>query len=701
MATTVRLEHAPKKSPLSQEGLKRIPFPFTAIVGQDKMKLALILNAINPQIGGVLIRGERGTGKTVAVRGLSDILPPISVVTDCRFRCNPADPLEMCHDCQTRYFAGGGKPLNSVTQKMKVVDLPIGSTEDRVLGTIDLENAIKKGERTLDPGILAEANRGVTYVDEINLLDDNVIDTLLDASSSKVNVVEREGISFSHPSSFILVGTMDPEEGELRPQLLDRIALHVVVESIANVDQRVQIVRLRNEFEKDPVAFIRKYQRQNTELRNRIIKARELLAKVELPDHLLMLISRICKEVKAEGQRPDIMLSKTAKTLAAYDGRTLVNEDDIKKAAEFILPFRIRAVPLGEDSKHSEPEFMEDLIDQFQNDMAFDDTPTSGQGTRKDEDKNGEAEVEKIPTTVFRIGAPVELPRDLVKRRSDKVIRSGSGDRIKSLSTGRKGRYIKHRIPDDIPQDIAFDATIRAAAPYQKIRREAHERDNNGKKGLTIFIANSDLRRKVRENKVSTLIVLAVDASGSMGVLKRMEATKGVVLSLLMDAYQRRDKVAVVAFRGKDAAVVLPPTSSVERARKMLEILPTGGKTPLGVGLMKAYNLIKVERKKDPTIIPILVLMTDGRANVSVVDGAEPMEEVTKIAQLIRDEKIYTIVIDTEIPPSGGKFVDFVYEYAKDIAKDINGVYYKLKDLNAVSLGSLIHMEKSILVGAV
>jgi magnesium chelatase subunit D len=489
---------------------------------------------------------------------------------------------------------------------------------------------------------------------------------------------------------------MDPEEGELRPQLLDRIALHVVVESIANIDQRVQIVSLRNEFEKDPVAFTGRYRRQNIELRSRIMRARELLGSVELPDQLLNLISRICKEVKAEGQRPDIMLSKTARTLAAYAGRTLVNEDDIKKAAEFILPFRMRAAPLEEAGKSSGPEYMDDLIDQFQNEMAFDDTPTSGQGERKNEDEENKEQQEKIPTAVFRIGAPIELPRDLVKRRSDKVIRSGSGDRIKSLSTGRKGRYIKHRIPDDIPQDIAFDATIRAAAPYQKIRREAF----TGTEALSVFISNSDLRRKVRENKVSTLIVLAVDASGSMGVLKRMEATKGVVLSLLMDAYQRRDKVAVVAFRGKDAAVVLPPTSSVERARKMLEILPTGGKTPLSSGLMKTFNLIKAERKKDPTIIPILVLMTDGRANVSVVEGAEPMEEATKIAQLIREEKIYSIVIDTEIPPSGGKFVDFVYEYARDIAKDMNGVYYKLADLSALSLGSLIQMEKHLLLGA-
>ena len=379
MVTKTEPKQAKKKLQKPQEGLQRIPFPFAAIIGQEKMKLALVLSAINPQIGGVLIRGERGTGKTVAVRGLSDILPSIKVVSDCRFHCNPEDPSEMCPTCQSRYFSGGGKALKSVKRKMKVADLPLGSTEDRVLGTIDLESAIKKGERKLDPGILAEANRGICYIDEINLLDDNVIDALLDASSSKVNVVEREGISFSHPSSFILVGTMDPQEGELRPQLLDRIALHVVVEGVANVNQRVKIIVERNEFENDPVAFLMKYQRKNTILRNRILRAKGILEKVKLPDKLLLLISRICKEVEAEGQRPDVMLSKTSKTLAAYDGRTVVTEKDIKKGAKFILPFRMKVKPFEED-KYSDPNFINNLVDKFKSDPSLDDSPESEPG---------------------------------------------------------------------------------------------------------------------------------------------------------------------------------------------------------------------------------------------------------------------------------------------------------------------------------
>jgi len=367
------------KKNAAREKVERLVFPFSAIVGQEKMKLALILNAINPQIGGVLIRGEKGTGKSTIARALADLLPEVSVVEGCPFHCNPDDPSEMCPTCQSRYFADGSGSLKSVKRKVKIIDLPLGSTEDRVLGTLDLESAIKKGERSLDPGILADANRGITYIDEINLLDDHVIDVLLDASSSKINVVEREGISFSHPSSFILVGTMNPEEGELRPQLLDRIALHVVVEGVSNVDQRVKIIVERNEFEKDPVAFLIKYQRKNTTLRNRILKARGILEQVSLPAELLLLISRICNQVKAEGHRPEIMLSKTSKTLAAYDGRTLVNENDVKKAANFILPFRMTSTPF-EDDKYSDTKFMDNLIDQFQNDLTLGDSPQNGLG---------------------------------------------------------------------------------------------------------------------------------------------------------------------------------------------------------------------------------------------------------------------------------------------------------------------------------
>jgi len=355
-----------------KEKVERVVFPFSAMVGQEKMKLALLLNAVNPAIGGVLVRGEKGTGKSTISRALADLLPEVKVVEGCPFHCNPEDPSEMCPKCQARYFAGGKKPLPSVSRRMKVVDLPLGATEDRVLGTLDLESAIKKGERSLDPGVLAEANRGIIYIDEINLLDDHVIDVLLDASTSKINVVEREGISFSHPSSFILIGSMNPEEGELRPQLLDRIALHVEIEGVANVEQRVKIITERNEFEKDSLAFKRKYQGHNTYLRNKVLEAKKLLPKVKLPDDLLSLIGWLCNETKVEGARPDVMLSKTAKTMAAFDGRKVVTVADVKRAAEFILPFRMKATPFEED-RWADPKFIESLIKKYQNNPRADD----------------------------------------------------------------------------------------------------------------------------------------------------------------------------------------------------------------------------------------------------------------------------------------------------------------------------------------
>jgi Mg-chelatase subunit ChlI len=372
----VKEKEISKKDTSGKEKVERVVFPFSAMVGQEKMKLALLLNAVNPQIGGVLVRGEKGTGKSTISRALADLLPEIKIVEGCPFHCNPEDSSAMCPNCQAKYFAGGKKPLKSDSRKMKVIDLPLGATEDRVLGTLDIESAIKRGERTLDPGVLADANRGIVYIDEINLLDDHVIDVLLDASSSKINVVEREGISFSHPSSFIMVGSMNPEEGELRPQLLDRIALHVVIEGVDNVEKRVKIITERNEFEKDPMAFTKKYQGSNTTLRNRILKAKELLEKVELPENLLILIGQLCNETKVEGQRPDIMLSKTCKTMAAYDGRTVVTRKDVRKAAEFILPFRMTVSPFEED-KYSDKNFIEDLISKFLDDPSSGDSSTT------------------------------------------------------------------------------------------------------------------------------------------------------------------------------------------------------------------------------------------------------------------------------------------------------------------------------------
>jgi magnesium chelatase subunit D len=478
---------------------------------------------------------------------------------------------------------------------------------------------------------------------------------------------------------------MNPEEGEVRAQLLDRIALHVPVEAINSVDERVKITLLRNRFEKDPEAFLKEFEPENQKLRRKINKAQKLLTEVLLSDRIQMLLCRMCIELDVEGHRPDVMLAKTSMTLAAYHGRKEVTQDDIKEAAEFILPFRIRKNPFGEEEQRE--HMFDDIIEQIAEEMDKEPPPLDSPDKPDTEDSE---EAMEVQGQVHKIGTPVQLPKEINKRKRDRKLRSGSGKRMKTLATGRKGRYLKHRMPVEETSDIAFDATVRASAVHQKTRKKKA----NSKQFL--IIEKEDLKEKVRQSKVSTLIVLTVDASGSMGSMNRMEAAKGTVFSLLMDAYQHRDRVSMVAFRGKGGYVLLPPTSGVELAKKLLVNLPTGGKTPLGAGIMKAMSVIKNEQKKDPTIIPMLVLLTDGRSNISIVEGADPMSEIEKLGKMVQEEGIYSIVIDSEVTRNN-KFVDFTFEFAKDIAEYMGAKYYRLDQLNAVSLGNLITMEKDVL----
>ena len=314
--------------------MKNLIFPFTAIVGQEEIKKSLILNAINPGIGGVLIKGDKGTGKTTAVRALADLLPLIPVVKGCPFNCDPYDPDATCEICRT-------KNLEIEEKKMKVVELPLGSTEDRVVGSIDINKALKEGVKALEPGILAEANRNILYVDEINLLDDHLVDVLLDAAAYGVNNVEREGISISHPSQFILVGTMNPAEGELRPQLADRIGLHIIVSSIHDIKDRVAIMDRREQFEKNPEAFKKQFEKDQNQLLDKIVSARKLIPHVQIDGDLMELIARICLEAGVDGHRADIAVLKTSKAVAAYNGREEVNEEDLKEAITLVLGERI------------------------------------------------------------------------------------------------------------------------------------------------------------------------------------------------------------------------------------------------------------------------------------------------------------------------------------------------------------------------
>ncbi len=336
---------------LSLARSKRLLYPFAAIVGQERMLRALILNAINPSIGGVLIRGQKGTAKSTAVRGLAEVLPGIEVVVGCRFGCDPRDEENLCWECADRLDEG---VLPTEVRPMRVVDLPVGATEDRVVGSLDMERALRGGERAFEPGILAEANRGILYVDEINLLDDYVVDALLDAAAMGMNTVEREGVSASHPASFIIVGSMNPEEGELRPQLLDRIALQVEVEGIIDVEQRVEIIERRGAFARDPVKFREDFKAESDRLRTRIVAAKKLLPKISTGKGELRKIAKICVEFGVDGHRADIMIERAARTNAAFEGRDRVETSDIVTAAEMVLPHRMRKTPFDDGEFSSE-----------------------------------------------------------------------------------------------------------------------------------------------------------------------------------------------------------------------------------------------------------------------------------------------------------------------------------------------------------
>jgi Mg-chelatase subunit ChlI len=355
-------------------------FPFTAIVGQQRMRRALILNAINPRIGGVLIRGERGTAKSTAARALAALLPEVQVVADCRFGCDPAEPSSWCTECRERSQHGQDLPVD--TRRTSFVDLPVSATEDRVVGTLDIERAIKEGERHFEPGVLAAANRGLLYIDEVNLLDDHVVDVLLDSAALGMNIVEREGISFSHPARYILVGTMNPEEGDLRPQLLDRFALSVDIRGLRNPQDRVAIMERNLEFEAEPERFRREWLTKEQSLSREIEDARLLLKDVHYSRRDLLSIAALTASLQVDGHRADLVILKAASAHAAFEGRTTINQLDIALAAELALPHRLRRGPFHETEINFED--LRERIDQIQSEVADDEVPQpdrAGQST--------------------------------------------------------------------------------------------------------------------------------------------------------------------------------------------------------------------------------------------------------------------------------------------------------------------------------
>jgi magnesium chelatase subunit D len=655
-------------------------YPFSAIVGQEKMKLALILNVINPKIGGVLLRGEKGTGKSLVVRALAHLLPEVNVVADCPFHCDPASPKEMCDACSAK--VANGEKLLATKRPVSVVELPIGATEDRLVGTLDIEKAIKTGKKHFEPGLLAEANRNILYIDEVNLLDDHLVDVLLDAAAMGVNYVEREGVSFSHPAQFVLVGTMNPEEGELRPQLLDRFALSVEVKGIPYQEARAEIVRKRIAFENNPAAFIASQHKDQEHTRRKIIEASKLLPKVKLSDEMLGLITQICVDFAVDGHRADITMYKAACTIAAFKGRTEVAAEDVKEAAELVLPHRRRRQPFEEPKL--EQQQLQETIQRWSQNQNPQQKPPENDSSREDHDDQDTEREEPEREQVFEADSPYQVKR-LSTPVLDQMPRTGRGRRSKSRSNSKTGRYVDSVIPKGKVEDLAFDATLRAAAPFQSRRKQESRGED------TILIEKSDLREKVRERKVGNLVMFVVDASGSMAAQERMTATKGAILSLLLDAYQRRDRVGLVVFRKNKAELVLPPTNSVELAQRCLAKLPTGGRTPMAHGLNLGLETVKDWMRRDKEAIPLMVLVSDGRANVPL-NGGDPVEEAKRVAHAISSAGIKSIAIDTER--------DFItFGLVKQICAAMEGKYLQLEELSAAPLASAVRNNLSYAFG--
>lgn len=629
--------------------VERVVLPFTALVAQERLKKALALNAINPRLCGVLVRGEKGTAKSTAVRALAELLPEIEVVR-CPFHCSPTNPSLQCDTCNSKLELG--EELPTELRKMRVIDLPLGATEDRVVGTLDIEKALREGIRALQPGILAEVNQGILYIDEVNLLDDHLVDVLLDSAAMGVNTIEREGVSLSHPSRFILVGTMNPEEGELRPQLLDRFGLAVDVLGIKDVQERVAVIKVVEDFERDPVGFCRRFENEQRELRERILEARELLRDVAISEELLHNIAQICTNLAVDGHRADFLIARTAKTIAAFQRRTAVVADDVREAAELVLPHRMKRKPFEEPKPFQEE--VEKVMQQEKDRGEEDRHSTSESGPSDAEPSPEQDKSDGSQEEVFGIG---ERKRPGIEVRQDGDVRVGFGRRAQTTSVSM-GKYVKSRIPQQPTSDIAMDATMRAS-----VARTG-----------TLQMEKEDIRQKVREKRTSSVIVFVVDASGSMAAMRRMEAAKGAVMSLLEEAYQKRDKVSFVAFRRDRAEVLLPPTSSVELAASYLRELPTGGKTPLPDGLYKGLEILRREKMRNEKVIPIIVLVSDGRGNVPVQSSVK--EEVLSLAGQMHDEGINLVVID-----SGNGLIDV--GYGKAVAEASGGSYHCLDSLDS------------------
>lgn len=619
--------------------MKRNNFPFSAVLGLNHAKTAILIVLVNPRTGGLLISGPRGIGKSTLMRSTQELIE---------------------------------RPWR---------DIPVSVTEDRLFGTIDTEKAIYSGQKKLYPGIINEADQGVLYLDDANLLREDLLDSILNIAEVGAYQLERDGLSLRCDTSFTVIAAINPESGMLSGACLDQFGLFVNVDNIHDENTRVEILKRTISFEKDCASFCNLWKLENEKIKKAIHSAMSLLPKVVVSSAMIQLASVYALKAHVSGHRADIYLIEAARALAALAERRYVLPKDLEKAAEFVLPHRMRKNCEQELPQSDEPENPDkndiEKDQEFENNNLGDDgedpsgnhiIEAAGNGSDNDESSSDMPEFpqgaddEKVDPADSHIILPPLWIQNEKKRFSPK----GSGKRNMTRSDERQGRYVKAGIPKGETHDIAIDATLRAAAPHQKGRQS---------NGCAVVIRHEDIRRKEREKRTGNIFLFLVDASGSMGARERMKAVKGVVFKMLADAYQKRDRVGMIAFRRDRAEVLLPITRSIEFAQKKLAALSTGGKTPLAQGLIKAEDMLDRLYKQDPLQDPVLILITDGRATNSLNKNTDPVRDALSEAERIGHRHMLAAVIDTE-----SSFIKL--GLAKELAQKMGASYFHVDKIS-------------------